>query len=376
VPSFVQAHLLVRAANLLGADIAADGYSAPYRWLTAIATALYAFLGLLLAYRTAARTTSPAAALVATATVWFATSLPMYMYFLPFHVHALASFAVALFLWYWLRARPLRGALAWAVWGALGGLMVVVYHLNAAFLAAAGLEWLQAAADRGRPRRQVIAESLRNGVLFGLGALVAAAPHFAAKWIVHGSPLDTGRLNRFFWSMPGWTDVGFASDHGLFLWTPVALLALLGLALFLRQARLVAAALLVAFAFFYYVVASYDRWHGVSGFGNRFFVSFTFPFVLGLAVLLARLERALRGASPRRAFAAMAVPAALLIAWNLGLMVQWATGLVPRRGPVDFRQAVRNQFTAVPQQAARVGLRYFGSRSAVVKEQEKNSLQN
>jgi hypothetical protein len=136
----------------------------------------------------------------------------------------------------------------------------------------------------------------------------------------------------------------------------------------------VASALLLSFGFFYYVVASYDRWHGVSGFGNRFFISFTFPFVLGVSALLVRVERRL--ASPRAAWAAMALPAALFVAWNLGLVVQWATGLVPRRGPVDFRQAARNQFTAVPRQALSVGLRYFGSRSAVVKEQEKNSLQD
>ena len=99
------------------------------------------------------------------------------------------------------------------------------------------------------------------------------------------------------------------------------------------------------FVGYYYVVASYENWHGQSAFGNRFFVSLTpcsswgspkfwrvaskFPFV---------------GRRPRLACTLLLAP---LIFWNVGLMFQWGTGLVPNRGPVDFRVATRNQATRV-----------------------------
>ena len=66
IPSFVQAHLAVRLLRELGGEVAADGYSLPYRVSCALATAGYAFLGLFLAYRAAARITGPAPALLAT----------------------------------------------------------------------------------------------------------------------------------------------------------------------------------------------------------------------------------------------------------------------------------------------------------------------
>ena len=41
----------------------------------------------------------------------------------------------------------------------------------------------------------------------------------------------------------------------------------------------------------------------------------------------------------------------LLIAWNAGFMLQWGTNMVPNRGPVNFAEVTRNQFTVVPRAA-------------------------
>ena len=123
LPSFAQAHLAVLFLRELGRDVPADGYSLPYRLACALATAGYAFLGLFLAYRSAARLTAPGAALLATVAVWLASSLPVYVYFLPFYSHALTSFGVSLFLWYWLSRRPFDRTRQWALWGLAGGLV-------------------------------------------------------------------------------------------------------------------------------------------------------------------------------------------------------------------------------------------------------------
>ncbi|HET8564444.1 MAG TPA: hypothetical protein VFM35_11270, partial [Candidatus Binatia bacterium] len=133
-PFFLTAHGLVQILNGFGLNVGADGYSRPYRWICALGTALYSFSGLLLAYQITAQLTNPQVAMFATAGIWFASSLPVYMYFLPFHVHGLAAFSVSLFLWYWLRTRAIRTHTQWALWGLMGGLMIEVYYLNALFL--------------------------------------------------------------------------------------------------------------------------------------------------------------------------------------------------------------------------------------------------
>jgi hypothetical protein len=363
-PAFLQAHVLVLSLGALGARVPADGYALAYRLACAAATAAYAALGLLLACRVASRRASPGAALAATAAVWLGSSLPVYMYFLPFYGHALAAFAAALFLWWWLERRPAEVPLDWLAWGAAAGLMVAVDHFAAPLLFVAAYEWAQQAraALRARSRGEALSGSARRGLAFAGGAALGALPELLSKWILHGSPLRSGRLTHFYWDAPRLWDTGFSSQHGLFLWTPLLLAAVMGLFLLARRAPRAGVPMLLAFALAYYAVACYELWHGSSSFGSRFFVPFTPVFVIGLAVLLDAAWGALRALSPRWRRALLGAPIAVLLMWNAGLMFQWGSGLIPRQGPVDMAEVARNQVTAVPSRITGFALRYLRSR--------------
>jgi hypothetical protein len=241
--------------------------------------------------------------------------------------------------------------------------MVDVYYLNAILMLPAAVELFARPTDRGRAGAVPM---LRAASAFGAGALVVSAPHFVIKWIVHGSPLSTGYRDEFFWATPRLWQVAFSPEHGLFVWTPVLLMALVGLAGACRRDARIGGALLAAFAVFYYTVASYQNWHGQSSFGNRFFVSLTAVFVLGVASAAARIERA----RPRALPLAAAI-LAVLIAWNVGFMFQWGTNLVPSRGPVDFRTVARNLVTVAPQRIADFAWRYFTDRRGLTSEVER-----
>ena len=43
---------------------------------------------------------------------------------------------------------------------------------------------------------------------------------------------------------------------------------------------------------------------------------------------------------------------ALLVLWNLGLIFQWGTHLIPARGPISWREVAYNQVAVVPAEAA------------------------
>jgi hypothetical protein len=374
LPSFAEAHVLVRLLRALGRDVAADGYSLPYRLACALATAGYAFLGLFLACRAAARLTAPGPALLATVALWLASSLPVYVYFLPFYSHALASFGVSLFLWYWLTRRPLLRTREWAAWGLAGGLVWQLEPLAGLVLVVAAVEWLatlRSPATGPRAPGGWRAASARAAAFVG-AALLAAAPQLVIKSILHGSAWRTGTLNRYFWDSPRLRAVGFASEHGLFLWTPVLLVSVIGLAMLCRREPVAGAGLLAAFASTYYVVSCYEAWHGISSFGNRYFVALTPAFVVGAAVALqaahAWLARRLRATA---AWTALAAPVAVLVAWNAGLVIQWGTNMVPRQGPVDFAAVARNQASAVPRRIAGLALRYISARQETMREQER-----
>lgn len=386
-PFFLLAHGFVRVLSPLGVSIPADGYSWPYRWLCGAGTAFYAFMGLVLAYRVARRLSSAAAAFVATVAIWFASSLPVYAYFVPFHVHALASFSVALFVWYWFRMEGRQDVRGWAVWGALGGLAVEVYQLNAVFLLIPLAELVrEATGGGGGVRWQVLKRTSSHALAFGVCAIVALGPHLVIKWRIHGSPWRSGYADQFYWKSPRVLHVALSPEHGLFLWTPVLALALAGLVLFLRRHHWAGGVLGATFIAYYYVVASYQNWHGQSSFGNRFFVSLTPVFVVGLATLVqvvggGRSTRVAAGGNhtgrsfaPSGPFLGGLILLGALVVWNAGFMFQWGANIVPNRGPVDLRVVAMNQLTVVPAQLPRLFRRYFVNRDTMVRDVEGKDL--
>src|SRR4029077_12216875 len=127
----------------------------------------------------------------------------------------------------------------------------------------------------------------------------------------------------------------------LFSWTPILLAAIAGLFFLWRRDRELAVYLILVFAALLYTIGSYEDWDGLSSFGNRFFITLTPIFVLGLAAFLDALERAWNA---RSAVVVSASATAVLILWNLGLIFQWGTHLIPARGAISWRDAAYNQF--------------------------------
>ncbi len=165
----------------------------------------------------------------------------------------------------------------------------------------------------------------------------------------------------------------FSSNHGLLSWTPILLLAIIGLFLFWRREPLTGGPLLAGFLAFYFFIASYPDWAGISSYGNRFFVSLTSFFILGLAVFFHRAAPLFR--SRRAALAAACTLLAVSTLWNAGLIFQWGSHLIPARGPVSFSEIIRNQFFVVPRRLAADLHAYVFKRKALMQQIEDRDLQ-
>jgi hypothetical protein len=264
------------------------------------------------------------------------------MYFNPSWSHAQSAFVVALFLWYWLRTRADRNWVGWLIFGAIGGLMTDVYYMNAVLLllplweSLAGY-WQSFAGLAKKP----ISELLAMNVLFAFSAALAFAPTLITKKIVYGSYLDFGYTEHWFWNSPAFFKGAFSADHGFFSWTPILILAVAGLFLLRRQDRVLATYLIAVFGVYLYAMGCYQDWDGLSSFGNRFFVSLTSIFVLGLAAFWGWLERIW---TSRSAAIVSASATTVLALWNFGLVFQWGIHLIPSRGPISWREAAYNQY--------------------------------
>ena len=150
-------------------------------------------------------------------------------------------------------------------------------------------------------------------------------PTFVSRWIVYGGPFETGyvSIRDFLWRSPVFFSVLFSSDHGLLSWTPLLGLAILGLLFFAFRLPKVGIPFFTALVAFYLFISFYPDWAGISSYGNRFFVSLTPLFILGLAYLLERV--AVHFSQPRVALAVCSGVLACFVLWNLGLIYQWGT---------------------------------------------------
>ena len=376
-PFLLGAHVAVLLARALGSDVPADGFSLPYLLAMAFGTVFYGFLALLLSYRVACRFVSGQWALAATIAVWWAGSLPVYMYFNPSWSHAHSAFAVALFFWYWLRTLDARSTGQWLLLALLAGLMLNVYYPNLLVLAVLIPEGLRAylAARNSRAGRAETRRLLLQHASFSLLTMLALLPTFLTKYVLYGGIFRTGYtpVTRWDWRSPSFLAVLFSANHGLFSWTPILLFSAAGLFLFWRNFPVVGSSVLAAVAGFYYFMASYPDWPGISSYGNRFFISLTVFFVLGLATLLDAVAQ--KFASRALASASLRVVLFVLVVWNLGLIFQWGAHLIPARGPVSWSEVARNQWQVVPRQLAAELRGYLFRRHQALDEIEQRDIE-
>jgi hypothetical protein len=124
---------------------------------------------------------------------------------------------------------------------------------------------------------------------------------------------------------------------------------------------------------FYVFISFYPDWAGISSYGNRFFVSLTPLFILGLAYLLEQI--AARFPKPRTALAASSGVLTCFVLWNLGFIYQWGTHLVPARGPISFRQVTYNQFYVVPGQLTSQLRSYIFRRGELMRQLEQRDIE-
>ena len=326
LPFFLIGLLAQSVAELVGGgSVTWHGYGFLPQAAVLVAGIVYAGGATLLTARVAEHYVEPAFATAAAITVWLAGPALYYTAVSPAYSHTTAWFAVAIGLCVWLavRERP-PGGRTWLAWGVCGlafGLAAIVRQQDLAFLA---VPVLDAAARRreagwsGGARVTALA-ALGGGVLVGIVPQLLVW-HELYGWFL-GNPMGGGILDT---ASPWWLEslVGFGF-FGLFSWTPVTAVGLLGLVALARQRLVVALSYLLPVVVFIYYQAASSAFQLGTSFGARRFVSANVVFAVGLAVLWDRWSGRSR-AWPLAACSA-------LIVWN-GILLFAYEFLVHERG--------------------------------------------
>lgn len=367
-PFYAVGHLVALGLAYSGVPISTDGYSWPFTLAVAIGSACYGFGALLLSGQ-AAEAILGKRSTAALAVVWFGTPLLFYMYVAPFFAHACEAFVVALVIRCWLRVRADWPGPGTALLGGLGGLAYVVREQEALLLAVPLLDAIVASLDR-RDVAGSVRRAVRRAAILGAGFVVAAIPQLWSYLVVNGRLGPHASVSRkLSWLAPHALDVLVSPAHGLFAWTPVAALALVGLVWYASgvsraaghvrsDGRRIAWYLLLIFLANTYVVGSVLSWNLAGAFGQRRFVALTPLFVVGLTAAFDGI-RGWPAVARRFAWALIAV----CVWWNLGLMAQFSLNTMDRQR-LDLVQDARRTFLELPSQLPSLAWRFVTDRNS------------
>jgi hypothetical protein len=363
-PFYAVADFVTRLLNAAGRPVAADGYSKPYVAAVAYASAFYGWLALYLSARLVERLARSWPALgsrgvVSAVIVWLGTPLLFYMYVAPPMSHATSAFAVTLFVTLWIAVRDRWDVRGVALLGGSAALMAMVREQDAFFVAGpiVDMAWTLARANRERVAPMLLAAAA------GVAAAVVAFLPQALAYLALNGRVGPSRLvaRKMSWSAPHALEVVASPAHGLFFWTPLAVVALVGLVVLARRfpppMRALGIGLLLAAACQVYVAGSVESWTVAGAFGQRRFVSLTPLLVFGVAAVLAVLHER-RWATPTAA-----VLLAATIWWNIALIVQFGTGLMDRQR-LELSRIAYNTFVVVPRALPGLAWRYLFDRAS------------
>ncbi len=351
LPLFTLVHLLSGMARWAGLAVAVDGYALPYQAAAALSSTLYGLAAVLISYRLTRNYFSVFGATLAAVTAWFATPLIFYTFVHPLMSHANDAFAVTLIIYAWWRWERHKTIWRAILVGSAIGLATWVRTQNGLLLAApmilAGWDLFMALRLRNRRAAWLI---VAQGIGITAGFVLLLCPLMVFWRIVYGDWLVNTyavvSANAMDWRAPHLLAVLFSSNRGLFIWTPVTALALVGLIWLYPIDRRLTLFLIMLFGLQLYIIGSLGIWHGGTAFSQRFFANMIPLYMLGLAALLFRLQR-----WPRWV---VTTCGGMFVLWNLLLIVQYVLQTVPRSGSTDLVALVRNQFLVIPDNLGRV----------------------
>lgn len=322
MPFLLLAHGLVTLASLFGRDLGANGFGYPYETAFGLASYVVGSLGVIAMFKTAHRVFSGATAFLSVVTVVMGSFLAWYLVMEPAMPHAVSSASVAFLVCFWTHRRPLTSRGDWLAVGALVGLATLARWQNVVF----GLLPL---LDAFSTRRKGI---LRTGSWSALSFAVVMMPQLLYWYSLGGSPFELFlERHQVDWAQLSVAQVLFSTNRGLFPWSPVLYLAVLGLFFWLPRSPRLAGLCLLGFLMEVYINGSAEMWWGGWAYGGRRFDNSLVVFVLGFAALLEALRR--------RPLVPLAGICVVLVAWNLGIMVQTMRGDLASDGTVSFRAA-------------------------------------
>ncbi len=286
LPFFLVAHAI---AHLTGAD--ADGYSKIYPVCISIAAIIYLITGLIYFIAVMKHyNLSPWTVVFTLFATVFGTNLFYYTVGEPALSHIYSFAFITMFFYYSVRyfSTPKPGYIT--VLGALLGIIILIRPVNGLII----FIW-PFAAGGFRQLRDGLATAFKHTIHLS-SALFLCVAIISIQLILY--KISTGHFfvysyggEGFVFTQPHIADILFSYKKGLFLYTPMYLLAFTGLYFIRKISPFSFYSWLLFFLLITYVFSSWWNWYYGGSFSSRVYVEFLSLFMLLLAVTLQNIRK-------------------------------------------------------------------------------------
>jgi hypothetical protein len=261
-----------------------------YNRSAAVAGYTLGFLGLFLLHRALRRMFSFPVSALTTLSVFAGTNLHYYMTDAPGMSHAYSFLLFAAVLWFLPRVydKPKDGYMV--IFGLLLGMICLIRPTNALIVI-----FILAYDPRGVTTIvQRLTWWFTHLRYFVIALVTACMVWLPQLWYWYRS---TGHFVRYsytnegfiYWKQPRIGAVLFDTQNGLFLFSPLVLMMVIGMWIGRKDARAHSGALMSIFCLATYSFASWWAWHFGGAFGHRCYIEFYALFALPLAVWIERV---------------------------------------------------------------------------------------
>lgn len=327
-PFFLMAHILSRPLGY-----AADGHSLIYCYFLMFAAIFYLLAGCYLLWRSIRVYYSNQSALVALLGLFLGTNMYYYTFFQPTmsHIYSFFLFSALVFL----TEKVLTGGKNtrdFVLFGLVAGLMVLARPTSVIVLLYPLYRWIKQTPDKAAFLRGHITPLAAMAVA---GILVWLPQVWYWKSVTdHWFMWSYGDETFKYWKEPKLFRVLFDAWNGWLLYSPIAILPLVGLVWGRHSNRHSERIILVILAMATYLFASWWAWWFGGAFGHRCYVEYYALLAIPFAGVA---ERAMQKTWRKVAFFALCV---LLVYYNLGLTYHYQA---PWDGPNWTYDSVWNE---------------------------------
>lgn len=341
-PFFFAAHFLSLLRDAVTGSATATGYSNLYQYLVLFGGVCYWVAGTILLYRllTGYLGFSKKVSLVTCVVITYGTNLFHYASYDACFSHIYSYFLFNLFLCYlcWYEERDAEGKnKLWqtCIFGFLAGLIFMCRNTNILFVLTYVLYGVRN-GETCKKRAAVILKPAR-AVPIVLTGFVTLFPQLlywhtaTGHWFAYSYGDEP-----FYWLAPQLGNFLFSVRKGLFFWSPILLLALVGMIVAYRARGKLYTGLVAFFLLIVYVSSAWWSWYYGGSFGQRVAVDFMCLFAIFIGAVFHRLEQWRQqdggGRGYRLAVGAVYGYCGLCIVWNLLCMTAYWYRVLPSDG--------------------------------------------